>query len=100
MMTFAEIEPGLPPVGYGAVVPLVDLLSDDVRNQLENPRQLLLDPGKPAPHSLRARVHALDHEWGQIVRCCIRRGVMREIPYEDIYRHQGVPVLNGAFGVL
>ena len=35
-----------------------------------------------------------------IVRCCIRRGVMREIPFGDIYRHQGVPVLNGAFGVL
>ena len=34
MMTFAEVEPGLPPVGYGAVVPLTDLLSDDVRSQI------------------------------------------------------------------
>ena len=89
MMKFTEIELGLLPVGYGAVVPLVDLLCDDVRSQLEDPQQLLLDPDKPAPHSLRARVHALDHEWGQIVRCCIRRGVMREITYDDIYRHQG-----------
>ena len=54
MMTFAEIEPGLPPVGYGAVAPLVDLLSDDVRSQLEDPQQLLLDPDKHSPgHAFR-----------------------------------------------
>ena len=34
---------------------------------------------------------------GQIVRCCIRRGVMREIPYEGIYRHQDafIQILGG-----
>ena len=99
-MTYVEIEPGLPPLGYGGVVPLVDLLAGEVRAELEHPELLLLDQDTPAPGPLRAKVHAAPSEWALIVRECIRRGVMREIPYDDIYRHQGEPVLNGAFGVL
>ena len=99
-LTFVEVVPGLPPEGFGAVVSLVDLLAPDVRRVLESPLDLLLSPEQAAPCSLRAKVHATPHQWGLIAGHCVRLGIMREIAFHDIYRHQGVPVLNGAFGVL
>ena len=81
--------PGLPPDGMGAVVSLVDVVSDDVRKVLESPQQLLIDPSISSLAPLRAKVHATDHEWWLIVSCCVKTGIMREIPLEDIHRHQG-----------
>ncbi len=95
-LTLEQILPGLPKAEHGAIVPLEDLCSGEVKEKLLNPRSLLKDDiceDLPFP-----QVSVVDGEWPKIVRALYDRGLVR--PVEHVPKVGEVRALNGAFGVI
>ena len=97
-LTLARILPGLPPVGYGGKVNILELCEGRVREMLEDPEKVMLS-GDELPMELpKPKVLADDEEWGKICRVLYERGLVR--PVENCASLDGVPIENGAFGVI
>lgn len=74
-LTLDQIMPGLPPPGYGASVPLVELCDGELREKLENPLGNIL-PEEEMPDDLpRPKVHASAEQWEMIVKELYARGL-------------------------
>ena len=97
-LTLAQILPGLPPVGYGGKVNIAELCDGRVKDMLLDPELVMLT-GSELPATLpRPKVLATDEEWAKICRELYDRGLVR--PVEDCASLDGVPIENGAFGVV
>lgn len=97
-LTSEQVLPGLPPAGYGASVPLIELCDGELREKLMNPRQNLLEEVE-MPADLRLpRVHAHKEEWHKIAAELWKRGLVE--PVKRPAEVRGQRVLNGAFGVV
>ena len=97
-LTLAQILPGLPPVGYGGKVDILELCEGRVKEMLQDPELVMLQ-GEELPTSLpKPKVLATDEEWGKICRELYARGLVR--PVEDCASLDGWPIENGAFGVV
>lgn len=95
-LTLRQILPGLPSAQHGAIVPLLDVVSGEVKEKLLNPRKLVKDQMEeelPVP-----RVLAAPGEWPKIARALYERGLVRPVTRGPVCH--GVKVLNGAFGVV
>lgn len=95
-LTLRQILPGLPSAQHGPIVPLLDVVSGEVKEKLMNPRKLVKDQMEeelPAP-----RVLAAPGEWPKIARALYERGLVRPVTRAPVCH--GVKVLNGAFGVV
>ena len=97
-LTLDQVMPGLPPQGYGASVPLIELCEGELRTRLEDPMSNLL-PEEELPDDIPApKVHASEEQWEMIVKELHTRGLVR--PVEDPVEVKGKPLLNGSFGVI
>ena len=99
-VTWAQLEPALPPMGTAARVRALDLAEGWLRERLLDPKKCLLDemdwPVEPA----KARVWvASDSEWVRICRGAAERGLFAFLQEEDVFHAGGRPVFNGLFGV-
>jgi hypothetical protein len=62
-LTLDQVMPGLPPQGYGASVPLIELCEGELRTRLEDPMSNLL-PEEELPDDIPApKVHASEEQW-------------------------------------
>jgi hypothetical protein len=62
-LTLDQVMPGLPPQGYGASVPLIELCEGELRTRLEDPMSNLL-PEEELPDDIPApKVHAAEEQW-------------------------------------
>ena len=92
-----QIMPGLPPEGYGGRIQLADLCEGEVKEMLLHPEKCMLE-GEELPMTLpQPKVMADDKEWDLICGALFRRGLIK--PVSQVARLEGVPILNGAFGV-
>ncbi|CAK0849798.1 unnamed protein product [Prorocentrum cordatum] len=94
-----QIEGGLPPVGVAAPIEAADLATGFVRAALLDPSLVLLPPAQRRPAPTSTRVWATAQEWGQVVSALFARGMVGPIDEDEIATRDGVPLINGAFGV-
>lgn len=95
-LTLRQILPGLPSAQHGAIVPLLDVVSGEVREKLMDPQRLIksqMDEALPKP-----RVLAKDGEWPKIAKALYERGLVRPVSRAPVCH--GEKALNGAFGVV
>ena len=95
-----KVKPAWPKPGKACLFPIVDFISPELKDDLEDPERCLLPrdqwPDKPPT----SRVYASDEEWYQLVKYGSFLGLFGEIPQEKIFRNQfGDLVVNGAMGV-
>ena len=99
-LTWAQVEPGLPPVGKGGCLDASEFCGKEVRGHLLNPELSRL-PDDQVPDELpHAVVRATQNEWNTIAAEMVQRGVACVIEENDIATFRGQKVLNGAFGVV
>ena len=98
-LSWIQVEPGLP-AGLGGSLEAVEFCGGRVKDHLMDaelsrlPDDLVPDP---LPHAV---VRATQSEWDIIAAQLVQRGVARVIEEDQIARHKGELVLNGAFGVV
>ena len=95
-----KVIPCWPQPGEAAVQDAVKFVPPVVREWLSSPSMCLLPEAAWPDSPPRSRVRASDEEWEKIVTAAVARGMMRQVPDEDVFRDaRGNMVLNGAGGV-
>ena len=97
-LTLDQVKPGLPPSGYGASVPLVELCDGELQEKLMKPLANLLPEDELPADIPKPKVHANQEQWNLIARDLYERGLVE--PVEDPLMVKGKVVTNGAFGVV
>eukprot|EP00438_Fugacium_kawagutii_P013115 Skav209586 [mRNA] locus=scaffold1607:39438:42899:+ [translate_table: standard] len=96
-----RVLPAWPQIGHAAVAPIEEFLEEKTRQELANPRQLLLAKEKMPYKAKRSKVRATDHEWFKIVQAAHKRGMMMPVHDDDVPRdREGHLIVNGAGGVV
>lgn len=100
LVTWARLEPALPPLGGGARVRAADLAEGWLRECLLDPSRCLL-PEEDRPKAVPpARVWVeSDEEWSKVCGGAADRKLFTFLKKEEILHVGGEPVLNGLFGV-
>ena len=99
-LSWPQVVPGHPPPKLGGSLLATDFCSGAVKDHLLDaelsrlPDELVPDP---LPHAV---VRATQAEWDCIAAQLVQRGVACVIERDQIARHKGELVLNGAFGVV
>ena len=94
-LTLKQIIPGLPSPDHGGLVDLLELLPPELQESLQDPDSLVkteFHEKMPKP-----RVMCDESEWAEVVKAMFERGLVK--PVKFIPSVEGVPVVNGAFGV-
>ena len=93
-----RIAAGLPPIGFGGIVKLVDLCEGETLRRLQDPMGCLL-PSDEMPAAIpRPRVRVKDMaEWESLAFALSERGIL--VPVESPLVVNQTPILNGMFGV-
>eukprot|EP00435_Cladocopium_sp_Y103_P034012 s218_g8.t1 len=97
-LTLDQIKPGLPPGGYGASVPLIELGDGELKEKLMDPVGNLLEEDEMPEDVPRPKVHASQDQWNLIAKDLYERGLVE--PVEEPLMVKGKPLLNGSFGVI
>ena len=99
-LTAEKVIPCWPKVGEAAVQDVVNLVTKEVREWLEDPTLVLLPPQEWPDSPAQSRVRATDEEWEKIVTAAHERGMMLPVKEDEVFRdHSGTPVVSGAGGV-
>ena len=99
-LTWAQVEPGLPPVGKGGILFAPDFCDGWVAEHLTN-ADLSRIPDELIKEELPyATVRATQQEWNRIGREMVERGVACVIEPHEVATCNGKMILNGAFGVI
>ena len=98
-ITWARIEPALPPPGLAGRVDALALAAPPLRPWLRDP-WLCAKPRDQWPARFRkAKVRCSDGEWQRVCEGLYARGIIDFLPARDLIWHHGEPLLNGVFGV-
>ena len=98
-LTLDQVIPGLPPVGHGGSVDVLDLVSRGTSRILQDPSLLVLpDVGQELP-PLQARVHCPTEQVLPLCKELVRRNICSWTRLEDVFHYRNQPVLSGLFGV-
>ena len=94
-LSLKQVLPGLPSVDHGGLVDILKVVDKKMRRKLQNPKGMLRadvigDIPKP-------RVMCEQGEWNELVKAMYERRLVK--PVSAYPKVEGVPVLNGAFGV-
>lgn len=95
-----QIKKGLPPVGHGGSIPVVDFLKGRTKFLVLNPEETLLPEEKREPIPLQAKVHIQRGQEVAVFELLRERGIIRWVPEETVFCTPRGPVLNGLFGVV
>eukprot|EP00435_Cladocopium_sp_Y103_P054777 s1675_g18.t1 len=94
-LTYEQIWPGLPTPEHGGLVDILEVVDERLRDKLLRPDLLLREVTEKIP---QPRVMCDDEEWPKVVKALYDRHIV--VPVQTRPSVQGVPVLNGAFGVI
>ncbi len=98
-VSWAQIEPGLPPEGVAGSVRAVSLAAPPMARLLMDPATCV-KPREEWPLRLqRTRVFVQPGEWAKILRGLYGRGMIKFLQASELITHNGRPLLNGLFGV-
>ena len=95
-----KVIPIWPEIGQCAVLPVLDLLPDDLKGMIEDPSSCLkpMCEWPEKPH--RSKVMATQGEWDKVVKAAWLRGLMVPMSEDQVFKdQQGRMVLNGAGAV-
>ena len=96
-LTAEKVIPCWPKVGEAAVQDVVNLVTKEVREWLEDPTLVLLPPQEWPDSPAQSRVRATDEEWEKIVTAAHERGMMLPVKEDEVFRdHSGTPALVGS----
>lgn len=98
-LTFEQMEPALPPKGFGGKIDILEHLTPGSRSWLTSPDRLLKDSRLFDDFKFEAKIHIADREKTEIARALVSRGVCDWIPLEEVFEHKGRKLFNGMFGV-
>ena len=91
--------PCWPSQDQAAVVHVEDVLLGADCQRIQAPMLSLKPEGEWPERARISRVHADKEEWTRVVHAAYQRGMMEHIDDNDVFRHQGEMVLNGAMAV-
>ena len=98
-LTWDQILPGLPPAEHGGCVDALLWVGSRTRYFLLNPELLLKDPEKVVLPRMPGKIHMDPKDKLRIAFELVRRQVCDWIPLDKVHKVDGVPILNGLFGV-
>ena len=98
-LTVEQMEPALPPVGFGGAIQAVDFLSSGSRFWLEHPERLLGDPSTFSGLKFQAKLHIQRGQELAVARLLVARNVCTWIERDRVFSHEGRRLYNGLFGV-
>ena len=100
MVTWAQIEPALPPAGKAACVRTLSLAEGWLADCLREPERCLLPPEQWPSSPPPGRVWVEDDsEWHRVCSGAAERGIFTFLRKDEVFHAKGEPVLNGLFGV-
>lgn len=94
-LTYEQIWPGLPTPNHGGLVDILEVVDEKLRARLLRPDLMLREITEEIP---KPQVMCSDEEWPRVVKALWERNLVA--PVQTRPTVQGVPVLNGAFGVI
>ena len=98
-MTWAQVEPALPPAGMAGRVSALELCGEGLKDWVRDPWRSV-KPRSEWPRRLRkAYVRAKPGEWQKILEGLRGRQIVEMLSDDELIYHRGEPLLNGAFGV-
>ena len=98
-LTFEQMEPALPPEGFGGKIDILEHLSIGSRSWLTSPCRLLRDACLFGDFKFEAKIHIAEKEKVGIAKALVSRGVCDWIPLAEVFEHHGRKLFNGMFGV-
>ena len=98
-LSFEQVEPALPPASHGGCVDIVDWVGPRTREFLLNPKKLLRPPEEVVLPRLPGKIHIKSGDELRIALELIDRKVCDWVDLDQVYKVNGVPILNGLFGV-
>ena len=98
-LSVEQMEPALPPVGFGGAIQAVDFLSPGSQFWLEHPERLLGHPAGFAGLRFQAKLHIQKGEELAVARLLVERNVCSWIERDQVFSHGGRRLYNGLFGV-
>ena len=99
VLTYEQVEPALPPASHGGCVELVDWVGARTKEFLLNPKRLLRPQDEVQLPKLPGKIHMRQEDQLKIAQELIRRNVCDWVDLDLVYKVNGVPILNGLFGV-
>jgi len=94
-LTYEQIWPGLPTPHHGGLVDILEVVDEKLKARLLRPELMLREITEEIPCP---QVMCSDEEWPRVVKALWERNLVA--PVQTRPTVQGVPVLNGAFGVI
>lgn len=94
------VKPAWPKAGKACLFPIVNFLTPELQDDINNPERCLLPKEQWPDHPPSCKVYASNEEWYELVKYGAHIGLFGEIAEEEIFKDQhGNVVLNGAIGV-
>lgn len=96
-----KVLPVWPTVGKACVLPIADLVSEELQDDLANPQRCVLPPEEFPTGAPTSKAFASDEEWYSLLKAGFARGIFGEVSESDFFRdpNTGELVLSGAMGV-
>ena len=92
--------PAWPKSGEACILAVEDFITEELKDDLMNPRRSLLPESEWPKVPPKSKVHASDGEWYSLVTEGFARGILGEVSFDKVFKDaNGKPVLNGAMGV-
>ena len=98
-LTLPQMEPALPPFGFGGKIDILEYLSEGSASWLRSPERLKRNSDLFGGYKFEAKLHMLDTDKLSIAHTLVSRGVCDWIPISEVFEFQGKRLFNGMFGV-
>ena len=98
-VTWAQLEPALPPKDFCACVNVMDISEGSVRDFFANPAAAFIGHAAVSKRPRPGKVMAPQSEMAVIARGLLARGMVRPLKRSELVQVGGGPLLNGWFGV-
>ena len=95
-----KVVPAWPKIGHACVPPIISLVNDELKAELESPDNILLPVSEWPLATPLSKVHASDDEWYAICKAGFELGMFETISESEIFcNNLGEKVTAGAMGV-
>ena len=98
-LTLSQMEPALPPLGFGGKIDILEFLSEGSAAWLRSPERLMRNSARFGEYKFEAKLHMAECDKLPIAHTLVNRGVCDWIPTSEVFEFEGKRLYNGMFGV-